>query len=62
MKIFISSVRAGLEEEREALPGLVQALRTDVPKGAVVFSDDVTSYGIAAYAPVYVASAPPGLV
>jgi len=26
VKIFISSVRAGLEEEREALPGLVQAL------------------------------------
>ncbi|MCJ1698004.1 DUF4062 domain-containing protein [Rathayibacter caricis] len=26
MRIFISSVRAGLEEEREALPGLIQAL------------------------------------
>jgi hypothetical protein len=43
-------------------PGLVRALRADVPKGAVVFSDDQTSYAIAAFAPVYVASAPPGHV
>ena len=43
-------------------PGLLQALRRDVPKRAVVFSDLETSYRIAAYAPVYVASAPPAHV
>jgi hypothetical protein len=40
-------------------PGLIRALRTQVGKGDTVFSDPVTSYRIAAYAPVYVASAPP---
>jgi hypothetical protein len=43
-------------------PGLVDALRTKVPKKAVVFSDDTTSYAIAAFAPVYVADALPGHV
>jgi hypothetical protein len=43
-------------------PGLLQALRRDVPERAVVFSDLETSYRIAAYAPVYVASAPPAHV
>jgi Family of unknown function (DUF6077) len=43
-------------------PGLVQALRTKVRERAVVFSDDETSYKIAAFAPVYVATAPPGHV
>jgi hypothetical protein len=43
-------------------PGLLQALNRDVPKRAVVFSDLETSYRIAAYAPVYVASAPPAHV
>ena len=47
---------------RELTPGLVQALRTQVPKRVVVFSDDATSYEIAAFAPVYVASALPGHV
>jgi hypothetical protein len=42
--------------------GLVTALRTQVPKRAVVFSDLETSYRVAAYAPVYVASAPPAHV
>ncbi len=42
--------------------GLVEALRTKVPERAVVFSHDDTSYAIAAYAPVYVAAAPPGHV
>jgi hypothetical protein len=42
--------------------GLVRALRTEVPKGAVVFSDVETSYRIAALAPVYVANSPPGHV
>jgi hypothetical protein len=43
-------------------PGLVTALRTDVPRGAVVFADLETSYRISAYAPVYVAAAPPAHV
>jgi hypothetical protein len=43
-------------------PGLVDALRTKVPRGAVVFADLETSYRIAAYAPVYVAAAPPAHV
>jgi hypothetical protein len=43
-------------------PGLVQALRENVPERAVVFSDLETSYRIAAMAPVYVAAAPPAHV
>jgi hypothetical protein len=42
--------------------GLVSALRDDVPKGDVVFSDPETSYRIAAEAPVYITTAPPGHV
>jgi hypothetical protein len=42
--------------------GLLAALRDDVPKRAVVFSDLETSYRISAYAPLYVASAPPAHV
>ena len=33
-----------------------------VPRGAIVFADLETSYRIAAYAPVYVAAAPPAHV
>jgi hypothetical protein len=47
---------------KELTPGLVRALQTEVPKRAVVFSDDQTSYRIAAFAPVYVASVLPGHV
>jgi hypothetical protein len=43
-------------------PRLVTALRERVPEKAVVFSDDRTSYAIAALAPVYVANALPGHV
>ena len=43
-------------------PGLVDALRTTVPKGDIVFSDLESSYRIAASAPVYVCNAPPGHV
>jgi len=43
-------------------PGLVEALRDDVPPGDVVYSDPETSYRIAATAPVYIAVAPPGHV
>jgi hypothetical protein len=42
--------------------GVVTALRERVPEKAVVFSDDRTSYAIAALAPVYVANALPGHV
>jgi hypothetical protein len=40
-------------------PGVVSYLRRSVPKRAVVFADLETSYRISAYAPVYVADAPP---
>jgi hypothetical protein len=43
-------------------PGLVAALRKDVPEGGVVFSDLETSYRVAAAAPLYVAAAPPAHV
>jgi hypothetical protein len=43
-------------------PGLIQALRTDVPARDVVFSDLETSYRIEGYAPVYVSAAPPAHV
>ena len=43
-------------------PGLVHALRTDVPERASVFSHPETSYLVAAAAPVYIASAPPAHV
>jgi len=42
--------------------GLIEALRTEVAVGAVVYSDQETSYRVAAYAPVYIAVAPPGHV
>jgi hypothetical protein len=56
--------RAGQDPpDRFALtPGLVDALRTTVPPRDVVFSDLATSYRIGAYAPVYVAAAPPAHV
>ena len=40
-------------------PGLVSALRDDVPERGVVFSDLATSYRIAAAAPVLIVAAPP---
>ncbi|HEX6663040.1 MAG TPA: hypothetical protein VF025_05155 [Gaiellaceae bacterium] len=43
-------------------PGLVHELRTVVPERAIVFSDLETSYRISAFAPVYVAAAPPAHV
>jgi hypothetical protein len=54
---------AAAKEDPHALtPGLFRALETEVPKRAVVFSDLETSYRIAGYLPVYVASAPPAHV
>jgi hypothetical protein len=43
-------------------PGLLAALGEDVPKRSIVFSDLETSYRISAFAPVYVAAAPPAHV
>jgi len=40
-------------------PGLVEYLQARVPERSVVFADLETSYRISAYAPVYVAVAPP---
>jgi hypothetical protein len=48
-------------QESPLSAGLVRAAR-GLPAGAVVFSDDRTSYWLAAAAPVYVASALPGHV
>jgi hypothetical protein len=68
---FLLPVVAGglLDLRPTALPpietissGLVHAVRTDVPMGAVVFSDQETSFRLAALAPVYIAVAPPGHV
>ena len=39
-------------------PNVAAALRADLPKGAVVFSDPQTSYELAASVPVYVNAAP----
>jgi len=39
-------------------PGLVHYLRTDVPKGSIVFADLETSYRISGYVPVYVSVGP----
>jgi len=51
------------KDDRYALtPGLLHLLRTEVPKRAIVFSDLETSYRISAFAPVYVAAAPPAHV
>jgi hypothetical protein len=43
-------------------PGLVTAVREEVEPGTVVFSDAETSFRLAAFAPVYIATAPPGHV
>jgi hypothetical protein len=42
--------------------GLVSAVRDSVEAGSIVYSDQETSYRLAAFAPVYVAVAPPGHV
>jgi hypothetical protein len=43
-------------------PGLVEAVRAQVSPGAIVYSDPETSFRLAAFAPVYIATAPPGHV
>jgi hypothetical protein len=46
----------------ELTPGLVAAVRANVEPGETVFSEPETSYFVAAFAPVYVAIAPPSHV
>ena len=43
-------------------PGLVAALRDKIEPGSIVYSDTETSFRLAAFAPVYIAVAPPGHV
>ena len=43
-------------------PGLVAAMRDEVESGTIVYSDSETSFRLAAFAPVYLAVAPPGHV
>jgi hypothetical protein len=43
-------------------PGLVTTLRRAALEGSIVYADPGTSYEIAAYAPVYIATAPPSHV
>jgi hypothetical protein len=47
-----SSARLGLPQK------LVSAVRRNVPRGDVVFSDPLTAYELAAFAPVYINAAP----
>jgi hypothetical protein len=53
---------ASTEDSHALTPGLLAVLRTEIPKRSVVFSDLETSYRISAFAPVYVAAAPPAHV
>ena len=53
---------APLPEIATLSDGLVRAVRAEVPAGDVVFSDPETSFRLAAFAPIYIASAPPGHV
>ena len=43
-------------------PGLVAAMSDEVEPGTIVYSDSETSFRLAAFAPVYIAVAPPGHV
>ncbi len=65
LPIAVAGLAKTTQERHDPLaltPGLVQALRTDVPIGDTVFATPAASYRIAAFAPVYIATAPPGNV
>jgi hypothetical protein len=49
-------------DRRALTPGLVEALRTEVPLRSTVFADLETSYRIGAHTPLYVAANPPAHV
>jgi hypothetical protein len=51
-----ASARLGLPQK------LVAAVKANVPKGGVVFSDPKTAYELAAFAPIYINAAPPSHV
>jgi hypothetical protein len=59
---FANWTHATGQDPHALTPGLVHALRTDVSKRDVVFSDVATSYRIGAAAPVLLAAAPPAHV
>lgn len=59
---FASWNTLGPPGARRLPPGLVEAVRANVAPRSIVFSDPDTSYRLAAFAPVYVAVAPPGHV
>jgi hypothetical protein len=50
------------DSARELTPSLVEAIRGNVAERSIVWSDPQTSFRIAAFAPVFVAVAPPGNV
>ena len=54
--------RPGPPEIATLTPGLIAATRDEVGPGTIVFSDSETSFRLAAFAPVYIAVAPPGHV
>jgi hypothetical protein len=58
----LGDVSRDAPDRRALTPGLVEALRAEVPLRATVFADLETSYRIGAYAPVYVAANPPAHV
>src|SRR5262249_23721618 len=57
-----SSWSPRLSAPEQLTPGLLQAVRKEVRKGSIVFSDDSTASRLLAYAPVYVNAALPGHV
>jgi len=59
---FAKIDRAKPRGEPSLTQGVIRALRVDVPKQGIVFSDDATAYRIGAYAPVYVNAGPPAHV
>ncbi|MFO7571163.1 MAG: DUF6541 family protein [Gaiellaceae bacterium] len=50
------------DSTRELSPGLVESIRDEVPERSIVYADPQTSFRVAAFAPVFVAVAPPGNV
>jgi hypothetical protein len=62
LPVAIASSWERPERATELTPALVDAVRRDVPEGAVVLADPETSYWLAAETPVYVAVAPPAHV
>lgn len=62
LPIAVGTTWQRAEPSRELTPGLIDAVRREVRAGEVVLADPETSYWLAAYAPVYVAVAPPAHV